>query len=113
MAGLGTAQQAAAMKELGALAGVGEQQRQQQQKALDLAYQQFREEQVYPEASLQQYSSLIRGFPLTPTTTQTQQSLLPTPCTNRAPLGKSDTILVVGAVPPASPYVGLRVVISY
>ena len=42
------------MRELGALSGVGEQQRQQQQKALDLGFQQFREEQTYPEASLQQ-----------------------------------------------------------
>jgi len=96
MAGLGTAQQAAAMKELGALAGVGEQQRQQQQKALDLAFQQFREEQVYPEASLQQYSSLIRGFPLTPTTTQTQQSLLPTPSLGQQLIGAATTAAGLG-----------------
>ena len=74
-------------KELGALAGIGEQQRQQQQKALDLAYQQFREEQTYPEASLQQYQSIIRGFPLQPTTTQTQQSILPTPSLGQQLIG--------------------------
>ena len=74
-------------KELGALAGVGEQQRQQQQKALDLAFQQFREEQTFPEASLQQYQSIIRGFPLQPTTTQTQQSILPTPSLGQQLIG--------------------------
>ena len=74
-------------KELGALAGIGEQQRQQQQKALDLAFQQFREEQTFPEASLQQYQSIIRGFPLQPTTTQTQQSILPTPSLGQQLIG--------------------------
>ena len=87
MAGMAPLQSGVQFKELGALAGVGEQQRQQQQKALDLGFQQFREEQTYPEASLQQYQSIIRGFPLQPTTTQTQQSILPTPSLGQQLIG--------------------------
>lgn len=96
MAGLGTAQQASAMKELGALSGVGEQQRQQQQKALDLGFQQFREEQVYPESSLQQYQSIIRGFPISPTTTQTQQSILPQPSLSQQLIGGAGALAGLG-----------------
>ena len=96
MAGLGTAQQASAMKELGALSGIGEQQRQQQQKALDLAFQQFREEQTYPEASLQQYQSIIRGFPISPTTTQTQQSILPQPSLSQQLIGGASALAGLG-----------------
>ena len=87
MAGMAPIQSGVQFKELGALAGIGEQQRQQQQKALDLGFQQFREEQTYPEASLQQYQSIIRGFPLQPTTTQTQQSILPTPSLGQQLIG--------------------------
>jgi hypothetical protein len=96
MAGLGTAQQASAMRELGALSGIGEQQRQQQQKALDLAFQQFREEQTYPEASLQQYQSIIRGFPISPTTTQTQQSILPQPSLSQQLIGGASALAGLG-----------------
>ncbi len=87
MAGMAPLQSGVQFKELGALAGIGEQNRQQQQKALDLGFQQFREEQTYPEASLQQYQSIIRGFPLQPTTTQTQQSILPTPSLGQQLIG--------------------------
>ena len=96
MAGLGTAQQATAMKELGALSGIGEQQRQQQQKALDLGFQQFREEQTYPEASLQQYQSIIRGFPISPTTTQTQQAILPQPSLSQQLIGGAGALAGLG-----------------
>ena len=87
MAGMAPIQAGVQFKELGALAGIGEQNRQQQQKALDLGFQQFREEQTFPEASLQQYQSIIRGFPLQPTTTQTQQSILPTPSLGQQLIG--------------------------
>ena len=96
MAGLGAAQQAGAMKELGALSGIGEQQRQQQQKALDLGFQQFREEQTYPEASLQQYQSIIRGFPISPTTTQTQQAILPQPSLSQQLIGGAGALAGLG-----------------
>lgn len=87
LAGMAPIQSGVQFKELGALAGIGEQQRQQQQRALDLGFQQFREEQTFPEASLQQYQSIIRGFPLQPTTTQTQQSILPTPSLGQQLIG--------------------------
>ena len=87
MAGFAPIQSGLQFKELGALAGIGEQERQQQQKALDLGFQQFREEQTFPEASLQQYQSIIRGFPLQPTTTQTQQSIFPTPSLGQQLIG--------------------------
>ena len=87
MAGMAPIQSGVQFKELGALAGIGEQNRQQQQRALDLGFQQFREEQTFPEASLQQYQSIIRGFPLQPTTTQTQQSILPTPSLGQQLIG--------------------------
>jgi hypothetical protein len=87
MTGMAPIQSGVQFKELGALAGIGEQNRQQQQKALDLGFQQFREEQTFPEASLQQYQSIIRGFPLQPTTTQTQQSILPTPSLGQQLIG--------------------------
>tara|TARA_Y100001933_G_scaffold255604_1_gene298957 strand:- start:529 stop:2766 length:2238 start_codon:yes stop_codon:yes gene_type:complete len=87
MAGFAPIQSGVQFKELGALAGIGEQNRQQQQRALDLGFQQFREEQTFPEASLQQYQSIIRGFPLQPTTTQTQQSILPTPSLGQQLIG--------------------------
>ena len=87
MAGFAPIQSGLQFKELGALAGIGEQNRQQQQKALGLGNKQFREEQTFPEASLQQYQSIIRGFPLQPTTTQTQQSILPTPSLGQQLIG--------------------------
>lgn len=65
--------------EMGALSGVGQQKQEQAQRALDIGYQQFQEEQQYPEASLQQYSSIIRGFPLTPNQFGVTQTAAPAP----------------------------------
>ena len=56
-------------KELGALAGLGAAEQTQQQRALDLGYRQFLEEQAFPMKTLQDYSSVLRGFPLPPTQT--------------------------------------------
>jgi hypothetical protein len=68
-----------ATAELGALSGVGAQKQQQQQRATDIAYQQFLEEQQYPERVLQEYSSIIRGFPLTPNVFEVSQTSTPPP----------------------------------
>ena len=68
-----------ATSELGALSGVGAQKQQQQQRATDIAYQQFLEEQQYPERVLQEYSSIIRGFPLTPNVFGATQTATPPP----------------------------------
>ena len=66
LAGLGEQAPRLALAELGALSGVGAAQQQQGQRGLDIGYQQFQEELQYPERTLQEYSSIIRGFPLTP-----------------------------------------------
>tara|TARA_R110000765_G_scaffold110186_1_gene201492 strand:+ start:4156 stop:6009 length:1854 start_codon:yes stop_codon:yes gene_type:complete len=68
-----------ATAELGALSGVGAQKQQQDQRATDIAYQQFLEEEQYPERVLQEYSSIIRGFPLTPNVFGASQQSTPPP----------------------------------
>ena len=68
-----------ALKELTAVEAVGAQRQAQQQTALDIARQQFEKEQTFPETTLQQYQSVIRGFPLQPTTYQTSQTTTPAP----------------------------------
>jgi hypothetical protein len=65
-----------AMRELGALQSVGEQRKAVDQRALDIALSDFLTEQEFPTRQLQEYQSLIRGFPINPNTfTQTVQSL--------------------------------------
>lgn len=66
-------------RELTALEAVGAQRQAQSQRGLDIARQQFQEEQTFPERTLQQYQSVIRGFPLAPTTYQTSQQTIPAP----------------------------------
>jgi hypothetical protein len=68
-----------AMSELGALQGVGKQKQEQAQSALDIGYQQFKEEEQYPEQVLQEYSSVIRGFPLTSNQFTNTQRAAPAP----------------------------------
>jgi hypothetical protein len=68
-----------ALAELGALSGVGAAQQEQGQRALDIGYQQFQEELQYPERTLQEYSSIIRGFPLTPNQFDVTQTATPPP----------------------------------
>ena len=68
-----------AMKEFGALESVGAAKQQQEQQALNIAKQQFIQEQTFPEANLQQYSSIIRGYNLPPNTYQTAQTVTPAP----------------------------------
>ena len=66
-------------RELTALEAVGAQRQAQSQRGLDIARQQFQEEQTFPERTLQQYQSVIRGFPLAPTTYTTSQQTIPAP----------------------------------
>lgn len=79
LAALGELAPRLATAELGALAGVGAQKQEQAQRATDIAYQQFLEEQQYPERILQEYSSIIRGFPLTPNVFTATQTAVPPP----------------------------------
>ena len=48
-----------------------------QQQKLDLAYQDYQRQLNYPMEQLQQYSSLLRGVPISPTTTQTAYAPAP------------------------------------
>ncbi|MCH9621742.1 MAG: hypothetical protein S4CHLAM20_11690 [Chlamydiia bacterium] len=68
-----------ALKELTALEAVGAQQQALSQRGLDIAKSQFQQEQLFPEQTLQQYQSVIRGFPLAPSTYQTSQKTTPAP----------------------------------
>ena len=79
LAGLGEQAPRLALAELGALSGVGAAQQQQGQRGLDIGYQQFQEELQYPERTLQEYSSIIRGFPLTPNQFSVTQTATPPP----------------------------------
>jgi hypothetical protein len=79
LAALGEQAPRLALAELGALSGVGAAQQEQGQRALDIGYQQFQEELQYPERTLQEYSSIIRGFPLTPNQFDVKQTATPPP----------------------------------
>ena len=77
LSALGTAIPAQVFKELGALSGVGAAEQQQGQRALDIATQQAREEFGFPQQTLQDFSSILRGFPLPPTTNVSSQTFSP------------------------------------
>lgn len=74
-------------REIGGLAATGEALRGQRQAGLDIAKTQFMEEQQFPQSQLQQYSSIIRGFPLTPSQLQTTQTVTPQPSLTQQLLG--------------------------
>lgn len=70
---LATAGQAANLKDLAALESVGQTQQAQNQKALDIAYQDFLEQRNYPQQQIANLNAAIRGLPIT-TTTNTSSS---------------------------------------
>ena len=63
LAALGQQAPAQQLKELTALAGVGEAERGMTQSGLDLAYQNFLQKQQYPYDVLGQYQSTLYGYP--------------------------------------------------
>lgn len=71
LANIGTAQTQADQARLGLQTQTAAQQQALQQQKLDMAYQDFLRERDYPLEMLQQYSSLLRGVPVTPSSTQT------------------------------------------
>ena len=76
-AGLGAQQQQLGLAGLGALETVGGTQQAQQQRALDIAYEDFARETTRPSQQVQEMSSVLRGFNLpvsTYTTSQEQQA---------------------------------------
>ena len=68
-AGLGESAFQRARGDITGLAGIGEAQQGRTQQALDLARREFEEEKAFPSTALQRYSSLIRGWGLTPNQT--------------------------------------------
>ena len=73
LAALGSAIPAQQLKELGALSGVGAARQTQAQRGIDLARQEFEAEEAFPLRTLQEFSSILRGFPIEPTRTTTEK----------------------------------------
>ena len=76
---LGSVAPQQSLKELTAVEAIGAQKQAQTQQALNIAKSQFQEEQTFPEQTLQQYQSVIRGFPLAPSTYTNSQTVNPAP----------------------------------
>jgi hypothetical protein len=68
-----------ARSDIAGLAGIGETQQQRGQQALDIARQEFQQEQQFPAQTLSKYQSVIRGFPYQMGFTRAQQDTVPTP----------------------------------
>lgn len=60
--------------DVNALAGVGSQKQNLQQMGLDTAYNQFLEQQQYPQAQAQWFNNIVRGIPQTGLVQQTTQN---------------------------------------
>lgn len=71
LSNIGTGQSQADQARLGMQQSTAAQQQALQQQYLDTANQDFLRQQGYPMEQLQQYSSLLRGVPVTPSTTTT------------------------------------------
>lgn len=71
LSNIGTAQAQADQARFGLQTQTAAQQQALQQQFLDMAYQDFLRQRDYPLEMLQQYSSLLRGVPVTPSTVQT------------------------------------------
>jgi hypothetical protein len=67
---LGEAAPAQAARELAFLSTVGENKQAQEQAALNLAERDFLEQREFPLRQLQEFQSLVRGFPFTPSSYQ-------------------------------------------
>lgn len=81
MANLGVAAPAQALKEFTGLEAIGAQRQGQSQQALDIAQQEYEISRTFPERSLQDYSSLIRGYaaPIPATTLNRSSTTKPAP----------------------------------
>ena len=71
MANIGTAQSQADQARFGLQQSTAAQEQALNQQKLDMAYQDFLRERDYPMEQLQQYSSLLRGVPVAPSSTTT------------------------------------------
>ena len=84
---LGGQQQQLGLAGLGALETVGGTRQAQQQKALDIAYEDFARETTRPSQQVQEMSSVLRGFNLPVSTYTTQQSQVQQPGLGQQLLG--------------------------
>ena len=80
-ASLGQAAPGQAFRELSALEAIGAQRQQQAQQALDIAQQEYEIARTFPERTLQDYQSIIRGYaaPIPASTVQRSQVTRPAP----------------------------------
>ena len=69
LANIGSASSQADLARYGLQTSTAAQQQALQQQRLDMAYQDFLRQQNYPMEQLQQYSSLLRGVPISPNST--------------------------------------------
>jgi hypothetical protein len=76
---LGTTAPQQQLKELTAVEAIGAQKQAQSQQALNIAKDAFGREQTFPEQTLQQYQSVIRGFPLDANLSRQTQTVTPAP----------------------------------
>ncbi len=89
--GLGEAAPAQAARELALLSSTGEAKQAQEQAALNLAEKDFIEQREFPLRQLQEYQSLVRGFPFTPSTYQVTSQSQPQPSFGQQLLGTLGT----------------------
>lgn len=89
--GLGEAAPAQAARELALLSSTGEAKQAQEQAALNLAEKDFIEQREFPLRQLQEYQSLVRGFPFTPSTYQVTTQQQPQPSFGQQLLGTLGT----------------------
>ena len=90
-ASLGEAVPAQAARELALLSSVGEAQQAQEQAGLNLAERDFIEQREFPLRQLQEFQSLVRGFPFTPSTYQVTTQQTPQPSFGQQLLGTLGT----------------------
>ena len=89
--GLGEAAPAQAARELALLSSTGEAKQAQEQAALNLAEKDFIEQREFPLRQLQEYQSLVRGFPFTPSSYQVTSKSEPQPSFGQQLLGTLGT----------------------
>ena len=77
-----------AFRELSALEAIGAQRQGQQQQALDIAQQEYEIARTFPERTLQDYQSIIRGYaaPIPASTVQRSQTTTPAPSFLQQPI---------------------------
>lgn len=87
-----------AFRELSALEAIGAQRQQQQQQALDIAQQEYEIARTFPERTLQDYQSIIRGYaaPIPASTIQRSQVTKPAPSFLQQAAGLGATAVGIG-----------------